>query len=79
MMRYYLEYLDENDRQPVGDWRGYATLEDAQKVAKSKVDDAQPNIKILILARIGHAWFGGDGEPNLSMETKDEPRGSTAD
>ncbi len=60
-MWYQLEVHELGHRIPVG--CGYSTFDMARNAAMKKVDDALPHNTVHVLQDVGHAAFGGDGEP----------------
>jgi hypothetical protein len=67
-MRYYLEIEENNDRLPVGNLRGYTTLDEAKKEAEKYVDDTLPANRVRVFAHVATAYLRGDGEAAVQDE-----------
>lgn len=63
---FYLFMSEDNYLLPVGDSRGYKTLDEAEREALKRVDDALPRNTVRIFHEVGYAYFGGDGGAYLS-------------
>lgn len=68
-MRYFIELIEDGRRFPIGSSLGYTSQEEAERVARGKVDDALPRNEIRIMAHVSTAYLQGDGDPGLRKES----------
>lgn len=66
MNRFYLEIHGKGYRLPIGDPRGYETLEEAKREAMHHVEVIGPHDRIYITNPIAYAYLGGDGSYHIS-------------
>lgn len=69
-MQYIVQILEDGHRTPISGT--FDTLEAAQEKARKCVDDALPNNTVQILAVVGSAYLGGDGDSYLSSPAPEQ-------